>query len=287
MGFPAARLGDLHVCPAFNGPVPHVGGPILPACEPTVIIGGMPAARITDMAQCVGPPDVISSGAGNVLIGRKPAARILDSCGHGGAIVLGCFTVLIGTQGGATAHLSAGQVAGVLGAAAFPGQQTYGNCGVQSSAEIIFLSTGKRPGEDEILNYALSHDLADQSTNPLERGGTNPERRQQLLAAYGVDSTIQPTTRESLGQVIRDGNSAIISADAGLLWNDPAYLGGGHAVTVTGGTFDSDGNLQTVMVNDTGTGQRHEMPANDFFNATDNYAPGSQMNVPNNPVSPR
>jgi uncharacterized Zn-binding protein involved in type VI secretion len=96
MGQPAARLTDMPVCPMFTGPVPHVGGPIVgPGC-PTVLIGMLPAARISDMLVCVGPPDVIIMGAPTVLIGGMPAARMGDSTAHGGTIVLGCFTVLIG-----------------------------------------------------------------------------------------------------------------------------------------------------------------------------------------------
>lgn len=96
MGMPAARISDMHVCPMVTGVVPHVGGPILPPGCPTVLIGGLPAARVTDMAVCVGPPDVIAMGSTTVLIGGMPAARMGDSTAHGGTIVLGCFTVLIG-----------------------------------------------------------------------------------------------------------------------------------------------------------------------------------------------
>ena len=85
----------MHVCPMFTGPVPHVGGPILPPGCPTVLIGGLPAARVSDMCFCVGPPDVIAMGSTKVLIGGLPAARMGDSTAHGGAIILGCFTVLI------------------------------------------------------------------------------------------------------------------------------------------------------------------------------------------------
>jgi len=96
MGMPAARATDMHVCPMFTGPVPHVGGPILPPGCPTVLIGSMPAARATDMAVCAGPPDLLLPGSTTVLIGSMPAARLGDSSAHGGTIVLGCFTVLIG-----------------------------------------------------------------------------------------------------------------------------------------------------------------------------------------------
>jgi uncharacterized Zn-binding protein involved in type VI secretion len=95
MGLPAARVTDMHVCPMVTGIVPHVGGPILPPGGMTVLIGGLPAARVGDMAVCVGPPDVIALGSFSVLIGGQPAARISDMTAHGGAIVLGSFTVLI------------------------------------------------------------------------------------------------------------------------------------------------------------------------------------------------
>ncbi|MCH7413870.1 PAAR domain-containing protein [Belliella sp. R4-6] len=96
MGMPAARINDMHVCPMVTGNVPHVGGPILPPGEPTVLIGGMPAARVGDMATCTGPPDSIVAGSATVMIGGMPAARLGDSTAHGGSIVLGEFTVLIG-----------------------------------------------------------------------------------------------------------------------------------------------------------------------------------------------
>ena len=93
---PAARVTDMHTCPMVTGVVPHVGGPILPPCMPTVLIGGLPAARVTDMATCVGPPDTIVKGSATVLIGNLPAARIGDNTAHGGVIILGCPTVMIG-----------------------------------------------------------------------------------------------------------------------------------------------------------------------------------------------
>lgn len=96
MGLPAARLTDMHVCPMVTVLVPHVGGPVVgPGC-PTVLIGGLPAARVGDMAVCVGPPDVIAMVAFTVLIGGMPAAQMGSLTAHGGTIVLGCPTVLVG-----------------------------------------------------------------------------------------------------------------------------------------------------------------------------------------------
>ncbi len=92
----AARAGDMHVCPMVTGTVPHVGGPLMPPGSPTVLIQGMPAARVGDMATCAGPPDTIVMGSSTVIIGGMPAARQGDSTAHGGSIVLGAPTVMIG-----------------------------------------------------------------------------------------------------------------------------------------------------------------------------------------------
>ncbi len=99
MPMPAARIGDMHVCPMVTPgvpPIPHVGGPILPPCCPTVMIGFIPAARVGDMCVCVGPPDAIAMGSPTVFIGYMMAARLGDPTLHGGAIVVGFPTVMIG-----------------------------------------------------------------------------------------------------------------------------------------------------------------------------------------------
>jgi uncharacterized Zn-binding protein involved in type VI secretion len=96
--FPAARIGDMHVCPMVTPgtpPVPHVGGPVTMGC-PTVMIGFMPAARVGDLATCVGPPDAIAMGSMTVMIGFMPAARIGDLTVHGGTVAVGFPQVLIG-----------------------------------------------------------------------------------------------------------------------------------------------------------------------------------------------
>lgn len=93
---PAARITDMHACPMATGPVPHVGGPISGPCAPTVLIGSLPAAVLGDLCVCVGPPDSIVKGSATVMICGKPAARMGDTTAHGGNIVLGMPTVIIG-----------------------------------------------------------------------------------------------------------------------------------------------------------------------------------------------
>ncbi|TPW15560.1 MAG: PAAR repeat-containing protein [Halothiobacillaceae bacterium] len=96
---PAARLTDMHVCPMLTPglpPIPHVGGPVVGPGVPTVLIEKLPAAVVGDNCVCVGPPDSIVKGSATVLIGGKPAARLGDTTAHGGSVVLGAPTVMIG-----------------------------------------------------------------------------------------------------------------------------------------------------------------------------------------------
>ena len=96
---PAARITDMHTCPMVTPglpPVPHVGGPVTGPGAPTVMINSLPASVVGDSVTCVGPPDTIVKGSGTVMICSKPAARLGDNTAHGGVIVLGSPTVMIG-----------------------------------------------------------------------------------------------------------------------------------------------------------------------------------------------
>ena len=112
---PAARITDMHVCPMVTPgvpPIPHVGGPIMPPGVPTVLIDFLPAANVTTMAMCVGPPDVIVKGSSGVMINFLPAARLGDQTAHGGVIVLGSFTCMIGETGSGSP--GAGGLGGIM-----------------------------------------------------------------------------------------------------------------------------------------------------------------------------
>ena len=108
MGKPAARVGDMHVCPMVTPgvpPIPHVGGPIMPPGKPNVMIGGVFAATMGSMCVCTGPPDSIILGSMGVMIGKQPAARMGDMTAHGGSIVVGLPTVMIGEMGPGAASI--------------------------------------------------------------------------------------------------------------------------------------------------------------------------------------
>jgi uncharacterized Zn-binding protein involved in type VI secretion len=116
---PAARVTDMHTCPMVTVLVPHVGGPILPPGAPTVLIGFLPAARVTDMLVCVGPPDIIVKGSAGVFINFLPAARMGDLTAHGGVIILGEPTCIIGEIGSPSP--GAGGMGGVVAGLAVAG----------------------------------------------------------------------------------------------------------------------------------------------------------------------
>ncbi len=130
---PAARITDMHACPMATGIVPHVGGPICTGFF-TVITGSMPQARISDMCVCVGPPDVIVKGSATVIVGGMPAARIGDMTAHGGVIVTGFPTVIIGDAsdgggGGGGGGAGAGSMAQGAATAGQPGSSDEAEAG--------------------------------------------------------------------------------------------------------------------------------------------------------------
>lgn len=170
MGKPAARIGDMHVCPMVTVLVPHVGGPIVgPGC-PTVLIGGMPAAVMGDMCACTGPPDVILLGSTGVFIGGKPAARLGDMTAHGGSIMLGCFTVLIGETGGGGGGTGGGLSANML--------SKVGAAEAANLANKVALENAAKEGDDlaERTNkedYNAQFSLVDEAEKGIE--GVNYE----------------------------------------------------------------------------------------------------------------
>lgn len=196
MGKPAARAGDMHVCPLVTGVVPHVGGPILPPGTPTVLIGGMPAATMGDMCTCSGPPDVIVLGSMGVLIGGKPAARMGDITAHGGNIILGCFTVLIGEAGGGGGG-GGGGAGGGAGAGTAPANQAKDNenkKALQNSAKNGDERADKTEKEDFKAKFTLVDEAGKASDGvkyevktsdgQVHEGKTNRNGETQSLSGY-------------------------------------------------------------------------------------------------------
>jgi uncharacterized Zn-binding protein involved in type VI secretion len=137
---PAARVTDMHVCPMVTVLVPHVGGPILPPGVPTVLIDFLPAATVTNMLTCVGPPDIIIMGSMGVFINFLPAARMGDPTAHGGVIILGAPNCIIGEIGspspgaGGLGGITAGLAVSGLSNPIDPNASVYGTPGAQGTA---------------------------------------------------------------------------------------------------------------------------------------------------------
>jgi uncharacterized Zn-binding protein involved in type VI secretion len=287
VGKPSARVGDNHQCPMVDpGPKPHVGGPIQPPCYPQSRANSIPMARTTDRATCTGPPDFIVTGSATVRINGKLAARQSDKTMHGGAITVGSANVNIGgptagaTLGNPAAGLEAGKAA-AKGRTSGSTQQSYQNCGVESSRQVINRATGNNVSEDVLLDAAMNNGWADREPLRADSGGTSPQTRQSILANQGVQSTLEPQGMKSVQQGVAEGRGVITSHDAGALWNQPGVTGG-HAVTVTGVEYNANGSPKTVFVNDTGTGQcMQAVPASQFESS---LRPGRQVNVTANPI---
>lgn len=291
MGKPSTRIGDNHVCPMLDGPKPHVGGLVLPPGTPTVLIGGLPAATMGDMCLCVSPvPNSIVIGSVGVFIGGRPAARMFDKTLHGGTIMKGAPTVLIG------------DIAASAGPAIFPGQQSYNNCGVQASQQLIRQLTGVVHTEDELLAWAVEQKLAHsgieketQVFDPHLYGRTSGNSMQALLEAQQVASTVilQPKLAD-LTNALKDGKGFIVAVDFGQLHYDQRN-GDAHAVLVTDGDFDGNGELTHVYLNDTGANsaakaQGRQLPIADLLKAMDeckhpkNRKPLTLLIVPESPL---
>ena len=178
----------------------------------------------------------------------------------------------------------------------YPGRQNYGNCGIQSSSQVIAAATGTKPNERDLLDESVKDGNADDvflgrlrravfdEKNP-ESGGTSPKQRQAILAKHGVPSDIKKTTPDNLAKAIRDNKGIVVNVDAGKLWNNPQYAGGGHAIVIYDGDFDENGNLTHVYVNDTGKNQQgRKMAIGDFMKAANAKKPQSSMNVTQQPV---
>lgn len=280
----AARVGDLHQCG-----VSHVGGPLLPPCSETVKIDGVPCARAGDLLSCAGPgsaPDFVVTGSSTVFIDGRPAARLLDKTMHGaGMILAGSADVAIGGPAigimlgnarkayGRFSAMASGRHSGKL-------QQSYGNCGIEAARQLINQATNNTVGEDALLNEAVAHGEAANSSDQTKLGGSRATSRQALMARHFVPSSLQPNTLASIEQAVAERKGVISTHEVSVLWG-PSQTGG-HAVVVTGLAYNPDGTLQNVIINDTGTGQgARAVPAQQF---EESLLYGDNANVTDAPI---
>jgi uncharacterized Zn-binding protein involved in type VI secretion len=261
----------MHTCPMVTALVPHVGGPILPPACPTVIIGGMPAARVGDMAVCTGPPDIIAMGSPTVMIGGMMSARMGDMTAHGGVIVTGFPTVMIGIPGGTIGNPT-------RAAMFFPGQQqNKDTCAVMSTEGVVHQSTGT-PIPEPAMQVIATGSGAYTSCN-----GTTDESA--VMTAAGIPATeYQNPSLNDIAQAVREGRAVLVGLDARAIWPAGGPNPIGHAVRVTGVDVDGKGNITAFHINDTGTGRANQVvPAATMQTALNQWG-GGRMATSDNPV---
>jgi uncharacterized Zn-binding protein involved in type VI secretion len=219
MGQPAARMGDFHACPMVTPgtpPIPHVGGPILPTCSINVLTGKIPQARVTDKCLCVGPPDVIVKGSMTVLVNKLPAARMFDSTAHGGVIMKGELTVLIGDAGAGggggamldlpgLAKLFRMDMKSLAQLNALPGGSKFLAMLAQNATRSPFASQLKEAGEKaKVVSNALTKALG-YGGGTLLHEATSSSAHAALVGAIGLMKGIKEGVRWSDLSDVADG----------------------------------------------------------------------------------
>lgn len=260
-GKPAARVGDDHSCPMTqpNGS-PHVGGPILAGATKTEI-GDALATRLEDKASCIGAIDTIAQGAMPVPIEGKAAARQTDPTEHGGAIVEGEPTVLIGLAG-TVGNVFVGKKlceAAPDGRSGDRANQSYNNCGVESSRMIVNQVADTPVTEDALLQSAIDNAWASDKNGDgliqFEDGGTLPENQAALLQNNGIGASTMNVNALDLQTALANGQGAIVQLDAAVIWGGGQPAESWHAVQLTGITYDDNGEIVSYTINDSGTGE--------------------------------
>ena len=298
--FEAARDGDTSACPCLL-PKPHIGGGLTPPVSPTVEANGLGLARGGDPTTCIGDPtpNFVIPGAATVEVNGRPAARRTaltfhqGPAGERGELLHGSANVLIG---GPSAGIGLGQVGSgtamceaVKAGRSKPGKahQSYSNCGIEATRQIIQQATGSTITEDELFDEALREgDCTRETGKPTEAenryrsGGTTNANREAIAARHGVSLHHQAQTMDNIAQAVAEGRGVISSNLAKTLWDSPQ--GGAHAVVVTGMEFDAEGRC-TVIYNDTSGQCGARVDASRFERS---LLPGCQLDVTDAPIYP-
>jgi uncharacterized Zn-binding protein involved in type VI secretion len=277
----AARFGDLHSCPV------HGGGVIIPPTSLDTVTGARQQARVGDRIACpYGPPDFIVTGSACAFVNGLMAARMGDKTMHGGVLITGALDVEIG---GPSAGASLGAPAAwlqtfndaALGRTSNSAQQSYSNCGIESTRQLI-LASGKHVDENQLFDWAIANEHAVRdSKGRRESGGTYPEDWRAIAASQGVALHLEKQTPEAIQQAVAEKRGVITAHDAGKLWGRPE-VSGGHAITVTGVEYDANGKPTRYITDDTGLGEGGRPISAEKFEAS--LIQDYDMGVSDNPL---
>jgi uncharacterized Zn-binding protein involved in type VI secretion len=286
-GLPQARMGDLMIC---------VGPPdSIMMGEPTVMVGmagaggaglgGLMAALMGAVSAIMDPPyprsvlnpdgSITTFYSNNVIVAGTPAEQAQT--------IRQLNAVRAGDAGDAFFKSLAGRPEPVTvkvigdparGRELHPGKQSYENCAVQSSQQIIHEATGDNYTEAEMETVAAG-------SGYTRDGGTPIGGEPVILGNGGVPAHMEPGTTENVDKALENNQAVISGHDAGKLWDDPDYAGSGHAVHTTGAVQDADGNTLAYTINDTGTDQAGRVvPADEYADSMD----GGDVVVTDDPV---
>jgi phosphoribosyl-AMP cyclohydrolase len=237
---------------------------------------------------------------------NMPAARVSDSGTHPGSVIMppGCPSVLIGlsgTTGNPRLGLADCQAAaagrnpppGTLDNSGNPvpsgtAQQSYNNCGVETSRLLINRARGTNLTQEGLLNWAMNNHIATQVPgNLFASGGTNPAGRAAILNQNNVPAHLEARNMANLEQSVMQGRGNIVTVDSSTLWSNGATAPstGDHVVNVIGLEYDDNGDVTHVIITDTGTGNcQQRVPINVWNQATDPVIGSWQTVVTNNPL---
>lgn len=304
-GISTATIPDVCKTPSPGGPVPipypniAMSSDLMKGTTTVKADGGMMCANYgSEFFKSTGDePGVAGGVVSNVFIKEatwitfsfdvklqgKAACRLTDKMFHNHMNTVNCAGVIQKpiTVGEVNAATKACQDA-AKGRKSKSTKQSYQNCGVESSRQIINSAKGKKMGEETLLDRALKSGDARKKETRAASGGTNPGDRKNILKDQGVSSTLEPQTLRGMEKAVSEGKGVIASVDATKLYGLTDNKVRGHAVVVTGVVKDSDGNITEVIINDTGKGHcgKH-YPVGQFKKS---LRKGRDMNVTKKPV---
>jgi hypothetical protein len=222
-----------------------------------VLVDGLHAARMTDKTMHP-PPGMIAMGSPDILIGGPTVGVTL---GGGAAADQACQDAATGRPSGKT-------------------QQTWKNCGTESCRQIINRAKGTTLSEANVLDRAIAREQAEETPDPHDTGGTSAKDRQAILADHGITSQLQDASMDNITQAVAEKKGVISGHWAAAFFNNQQK--GTHAVLVTGMKYDANGNLVSVIVNDTGLGVcGRAVPLAQYKNS---LVPGKPINVTDDPI---
>ncbi|MBT0956341.1 PAAR domain-containing protein [Alphaproteobacteria bacterium KMM 3653] len=291
-GLPAARMGDT-VVEAIGPPNKIAKG------HPTTIIGGgsnsgsasfgaLVAALVSAVVEAVVAefPRPVILPDGTHATEYSPNVYVTGTAEQQAETIRQLNAIRAGEGGEQFFNDLAGQdepqILSVIGDPArgrelHPGQQSYENCAVQSSQQIIHQATGTDNDEATMEGIAGGPPPSGYSRT----GGTPIGGEEVILENGGVPATMMPGNTNTVDNALANNQGVISGHDAGRLWNDPAYNGGGHAVHTTGAVQNQNGETLAYTINDTGNNKTGQViGAQEYADSLD----GFNIPVTDNPI---